>query len=133
MKILLVDDDPMIRETLGSALERFGHNVMLAANGMEAQDFLQKRTFDVLVIDIIMPFREGIETICAVRKSGRDIKIVAISGGGRTGMSDFLEIAVRAGADITLKKPFRTEALIQTIDELQVRVIPPEAYIHTRH
>ena len=105
--ILLVEDEPLVSETLCSAMKGKGHTVVMAANGAEGLKRFAERSFDLVVTDIIMPDKEGIEMILEMRRNKPDAKIVAISGGGRTGNVEFLKMAESLGATATLKKPIR--------------------------
>ena len=106
-KILLVDDDPLVVESLLSAMESKGHAVVTASNGIKALKKFDQSAFDLVVTDIIMPEMDGIETILEMRRKRSNAKIVAISGGGRIGNVDYLEMAKKLGAIAVIKKPFR--------------------------
>ena len=107
-KILLVDDDTLVRTSLSLALEDAGHAVVQAVNGDEGLDALAREMFDVVVLDILMPEREGIETIREIRKKWAALPVLAISGGDRTGWCDFLRMARELGANDALAKPFNS-------------------------
>lgn len=115
--ILVIDDDPLVRTTLRKVLERAGHQVVEAADGIQGLDQYRAHRADVVVTDIIMPDKEGIATIMDLRRVDPAVKIIAISGGGRTGTFDFLRIAKEFGAAKTLQKPFANEALLAAIQE----------------
>jgi DNA-binding NtrC family response regulator len=117
-RILLIDDDEHLRVTLKIALERAGHDVQVAVNGEDGLDFMKTHEVDILVTDLLMPVKEGIETIIEARKSYPDLKIVAMSGGGRTGNIRFLDMAMELGASQTLAKPFAMKALVDCVREL---------------
>src|SRR5262245_31026386 len=104
-KILLIEDEAGVRETLAAAIESKGHTAVVASNGREGMEKYRSDTFDLVVTDIIMPEKEGIETIKELREVNPKVKIVAISGGGRTGNMDFLKIAEKLGALHTITKP----------------------------
>ena len=105
--ILLVEDEPLVSETLCAAMKGKGHTVVMAANGVEGLKRFAEGSFDLVVTDIIMPDKEGIEMILEMRRHKPDAKIVAISGGGRTGNVEFLKMAGSLGAMATLNKPIR--------------------------
>lgn len=115
--ILIVDDEEMVRATLRRQLERAGHDVLEAANGVEAVAIFRERDVDIVVTDIIMPQKEGIETIIEMRRIKPDTRIVAISGSGRVRNLDFLDIAGKVGADVVLAKPFTGAELIEAINK----------------
>ena len=117
-KILLVDDEQLIREGLQRILELKGYEVTIAKDGKEAIEALGKYKPDMIITDIIMPERDGIEVILFARKQHPDVKIVAISGGGRINAQDHLEIAKQLGVNNTLTKPFSSDELIVTIETL---------------
>jgi len=115
--VLVVDDEPLIRELFGTALIAAGMACDSASDGNGALIKLEQRLYDALVIDIIMPDREGVETIIEVRKRWPEMFIIAISGGGRVGPEDFLKLAKAVGADRTLTKPFTPSQLLATLAE----------------
>ncbi len=115
--ILVVDDDSQVRSILSEALTRYGYTVSQAGNGLEALEQLAKRAFDVLLVDIVMPEKEGIETIMEVRHKFPAVLIIAMSGGSAyTSPHTNLQIARRIGADIVLSKPFTQAELFVQID-----------------
>lgn len=118
MKVLLVDDDPLVRETLTVALEAAGHSVQAAENGDIALRHLAGASPDVVVTDIIMPTREGVETIREVHRRYPALPIIAISGGGRLDAFSLLDVAEKFGAVATLAKPFRPQKLVELIDQV---------------
>jgi len=115
--VLIVDDEQPIRDLFGRALIAAGIECDGAADGNKALLKLEERRYDAVVIDIIMPDREGVETIVEVRKRWPDTFIIAISGGGRIGAADFLKLAAAVGADRTLTKPFTPAKLLATLAE----------------
>jgi YesN/AraC family two-component response regulator len=117
-EILVVDDEPMIREGLKMALELEGHKAITASDGKEAIRFVDQQKLDLIITDIIMPESDGIEVICNVKERKPDIKILAISGGGRISAKDHLKIAKQLGATGVLTKPFSTAELITEINRL---------------
>lgn len=105
--ILLVDDEPLVVETLSNAITSKGHTVVTAANGVEGMKKFSEGKYDLVITDIIMPDKEGIELIMEMKRLAPGVKIVAISGGGRTGNVEFLKMATKLGAVASLKKPIR--------------------------
>ncbi|MEQ9210723.1 MAG: response regulator, partial [Pseudomonadales bacterium] len=106
------------RDTLGPALEDANFTVDLAEDGEQAAKMLNARKPDIVVTDIIMPNKEGIETIIEFRRIAPDVPIIAISGGGRTRRLDFLDIAAQLGAAAALPKPFLPSELIDEIERV---------------
>jgi DNA-binding response OmpR family regulator len=119
--ILVIDDDASVREVVSEMLRLEGHEVIIAENGRDAVPLLSARHIDLVITDLIMPEKEGIETISEIRRSDSRIPIIAISGGGRLGPGDYLETARYIGADATLAKPFARQELLAAIDALLAR------------
>lgn len=119
--ILVIDDDASVREVVSEMLRLEGYEVTIAENGEEAISRLAKQRFELVITDLIMPEKEGIETIAEIRRNDDSIPIIAISGGGRLGPGDYLETARYIGADATLAKPFARQELLTTIDRLLSR------------
>jgi DNA-binding response OmpR family regulator len=116
--ILVVDDESQVRTMLQMFLRRSGFEVSEAADGEEALKILSSTAVDLVVLDLIMPGKEGLETLMAIRKKGADPKVVVVSGGAKSVDTDFLPVARKLGANATLKKPFRNEDLLRTIEGL---------------
>ena len=95
-----------------------GHEVTVAENGKEAVHHVLNQFFDLVITDLIMPEKEGLETIADIRRQTSEMPIIAISGGGRVGPNDYLETARFIGANATLAKPFARKELMNTIDSL---------------
>lgn len=117
-KILVIDDEPLVLKTIRLVLEQAGHDIHEAPNGRVGMESLAAESFDLVITDILMPDQEGLETISGMRRDNGDIKILAMSGGGRTGNHDFLQIARKLGADATIKKPFDPDLLVAQVAEL---------------
>jgi CheY-like chemotaxis protein len=116
MKILVIDDDAAVRKFIITTLKRENHTVFEAENGTEGIQVLQEeRDIAVIITDLIMPEKEGIETIMEVRKLNPSIKIMAISGGGKVGPENYLVLADALGANATLKKPFSGQELLMSL------------------
>jgi CheY-like chemotaxis protein len=117
-RILIVEDDKSVRELLREILRRAGHEVVAAGNGKEALAQYKQSPADLIITNILMPEKEGLETIQELRREDPDIKIIAISGGGQIGPADYLEVARRFGAMRTFSKPFDRKELLKAVDEL---------------
>jgi CheY-like chemotaxis protein len=112
-KVLLVEDDPDLLSLLTAAFAREGYQTFTARNGRLGVQMLQTLQPDLMVTDIVMPEMEGIGAIMEARRSARETRVIAISGGGHYGRSQsFLEWARELGADEVLAKPFRMSSLI---------------------
>jgi CheY-like chemotaxis protein len=117
-KVLIIDDDTAVRDALKAVVETAGHEVALAVNGLEGLKALGQFRADVVVTDLLMPVKEGIETIKEMRRKWPDLPVVAISGGGMRGNLNFLEFAQTFGANRVLAKPLEPDVLLQAIREL---------------
>lgn len=117
-KILLIDDDDDVRRTLVRMLQMAGHEVHEATDGDSGLALFEELKPDLVITDILMPEKEGIETIMILKREHPDVKILAISGGGRSGAMDFLEMARSLGADQVLQKPFRRADLLDLVAKL---------------
>lgn len=116
--VLLIEDDGELLRQMALAFRGAGYDVQTAADGQAGLSRFRQTPTDLVVTDIIMPNREGIETILALRKASPSVKILAISGGYRVGPADFLELARHVGADGSLAKPFRPSALTSLADDV---------------
>ena len=117
-KVLIIDNDPLVCETLKFAAESAGHTVVIARNGHEGLRAFSASQADIVVTDILMPEKEGMETIVDLRRLNPDVPILAISGAAPTGNISFLKIAQKLGANRTLSKPFAMEDFVAAIAEL---------------
>jgi two-component system chemotaxis response regulator CheY len=120
-RVLLIDDDVELLRQMSQVFQGAGFDVAAAPDGQAGLLRFDKGEFDLVVCDLIMPTREGIETIVALRKANPGLRIIAISGGYRVGASDFLDLARHVGADETLAKPFRPSDLVA----LAARLLAP--------
>lgn len=116
--ILVVDDDTQVLDVMSEMLRLEGHRVAVAENGQAAVEQMRDQSFDLVITDLIMPEKEGLETIADIRRQRSDLPIIAISGGGRIGPTDYLETARFIGANATLAKPFGRQELISTVAHL---------------
>ena len=109
--ILIVDDEDEIRATLELALVEAGHVVRQAADGGAALRMYQERRPDLIIMDLVMPGKEGLEAIIEIRGQDSPVKIIAISGATYN-----LKVAKLLGADHILEKPFRHEAIVELVE-----------------
>jgi len=117
--ILVVDDDAPLVNAQGEFLRRAGHTVSTAANGKEAVDLVAHNDFDLVITDLIMPEKEGLETIAELRRIAPKIKVIAMSGGTvLMGPEDNLSMARMFGASLTLAKPFSGQTLITAVKQV---------------
>lgn len=118
-RILVIDDDPVIRTLVASSLEARGHSVMEAADGQAGVKAFEQGQTDLIVTDIVMPVQEGIATIGAIRRLNSTVPILAISGSNTVGRyGDYLHAAAVLGASATLPKPFSVDSLVEIVERL---------------
>jgi two-component system, OmpR family, response regulator MprA len=123
MRVLVVDDDKAVRESLRRSLEFNGYAVSLAADGAEALAGIGGIAPDVVVMDVMMPRLDGIETTKSLRKAGNDVPILVLTA--RDAVGDRVE-GLDAGADDYLTKPFALQELLARLRALLRRVVPSE-------
>jgi DNA-binding NtrC family response regulator len=114
-KILVIDDDVIVRETIIQILEDRGYQVVSAEDGKHGVASFRSEKPDLVITDIIMPEKEGIQTITEIRREKPDAKVIAISGGGRIGNTDFLKIAQKLGASEVIAKPFDPDDFLNRV------------------
>ncbi|MEW5726067.1 MAG: response regulator [Thermodesulfobacteriota bacterium] len=117
-RILVIDDDESLRKMLGQMLVKAGHEVRLARDGREGVLLFRQGPADLVITDILMPEKEGIETILELRREYPQVKILAISRGGTVDPGTYLNMARDLGADRTLGKPFSWSRLDEVLKEL---------------
>ena len=117
-KILVIEDDASFRNVLVQMLSKAGYEVMEAGNGNQALEVCPVFNPDLVLTDIIMPDKEGLETIRELVELCPNIRIIAMSGGGRIGPDSYLPLAKMFGAKATLQKPFMRDELLSTVKEV---------------
>jgi CheY-like chemotaxis protein len=117
-RILIVDDDDQFRLMLRRLLEREGYEVFEARDGKEGIKAYRNLRTDVVVTDIIMPEMEGVETIMKLRKEFPDVKVFAISGGGRNSPDSYLSMAEKLGARFIMEKPLDRQLFLEKLTAL---------------
>ena len=125
--ILIVDDDPTVRLIAGELLRSDDHAIVEAEDGDEALRIVESMAVDLVVLDMLMPNKDGLETIIELRKRKPGIRILAISSGGRMEPGHLLRTAMVFGADECLDKPLRLETFARVVDSLLNRQQAPEA------
>ena len=118
VKILIIDDEAPIRKMLKKLLERNEYEVLEAVNGNQGIKLFNEQDPDLIISDLIMPEKEGLETIRELKKLNPDVPIIAISGGGIQDPKMYLDLASKFGAIRTFAKPVDNEILLSTIKEI---------------
>jgi two-component system chemotaxis response regulator CheY len=117
-RIVVIDDDEQIRETVRRVLESRGHSVEDADQGAGGIAYVAQRAPDLVITDIFMPGQDGIELLLELRKAFPKLKVIAMSGGNGPGLLNLLEDAELLGADRTLPKPFTPGELIAAVNDV---------------
>jgi DNA-binding NtrC family response regulator len=114
-RILVADDDEQYRLMLQRSLERAGYQVTTADNGLTAIAAAMRAEQDLAVIDLLMPEKEGLETIRELKALRPSLPVIAISGGGRGDPANYLRAARLLGAVASIEKPFSIQDLLRTV------------------
>ncbi len=117
-RIIVADDDEIMRSMLRDTLERSGYSVMEAPDGNVAIGFQNKKPADLIILDILMPEKEGLETIAELRRGFPEVKIIAISGGGYIDSDTYLYLAAKMGATRTFTKPIVRKNFLEAVKAL---------------
>jgi CheY-like chemotaxis protein len=120
--ILVVDDEPELRDLISRVLVDAGHRVTCAENGEQASRLISGEMFDVVLTDVIMPEKDGMQVITELRRKYPSVRVVVMSGGGHVPRDQYLKIAKGLGAHAVLEKPFDNIELRRAIES----VLPTE-------
>jgi DNA-binding response OmpR family regulator len=113
--VLVIDDDAALLHSFATVLDAYGIPIATARNGLEGLAAFRRIWPTVVLTDIVMPEKEGLETIMTMRRERPATKIIAISGGGRVGKSEYLTMAKNLGADAVIHKPFEVDGLVKLL------------------
>ena len=119
--VLVIDDDPVVCSVVQGVLERDGFSVTTAGDAQTGISRFGELDPDLVIVDILMPGKEGMATILELREANPDARILAMTGGGNFAAGDVLRIAELLGADNSLKKPFAPAALLETVKRCLAR------------
>jgi CheY-like chemotaxis protein len=114
-RILIIDDEIEVRSTLSRILTQAGFEVTLAANGEEATRVCRQQAIDMIVVDMVMPEKDGLETLMEIRRGSPQTRIIAMSGAPRRKVMDPLSVASKVGAVATLTKPFTPKEFLSSV------------------
>jgi DNA-binding response OmpR family regulator len=120
-RVLVIDDEQQIRRMIKIALEQEGYDVTLAEDGNAGLAAIRDQPMDLVITDLIMPDKEGIETIIELRKKYPAVPIIAISGGGRVSPKNYLDVARSIGASRVFEKPVALRDLTTAVRDLLAR------------
>ncbi len=117
-KILIIDDEPEIRELLKEVFERKGYEAAVASGGKEGIKLYNESPADVVIMDIMMPDKDGFETMRDIKSDFPDANIIAISGGSAINAEKYKELLEHYGVKYTFQKPVGYKKLIAAIEDL---------------
>ncbi len=124
-RVLVIDDDPLVLDLWVDALLDAGHQVLSAAGGACGVRMAISESPDVVITDVLMPEKDGIETLREVKAANPGIRVLVVSGGGTSLRDGYLWAADRLGADATLPKPVDIDRLCATVDGLAALATAP--------
>ncbi len=114
-RLVVADDEPGFRSLLTDLLQNSGYDVVPAGNGIEAIAQCERQPLAAAIVDLVMPEKEGLETIFEIRRRFPAMRVIAISGGGRGPSDTYLAMAKQLGADAALAKPFCAREILDTL------------------
>lgn len=117
-RILVIDDDNQVRSMLSQRLKKAGYEVEDAPNGLVGIECVRRASFDVVIADLYMPEKEGLETIMDLRREFPEVKIIAISGGHSFDAGHGLSVAKKLGAQYAMEKPVSWDDMLDAVREL---------------
>jgi DNA-binding response OmpR family regulator len=117
-RVLIIDDDASTRDVLRQLLNREGYETVEACDGREGVQCSQAAPMDVIILDMLLPERNGLDVIRELREVNPTVPIIAISGYSHTGPLDFLRVAETCGAQRTFQKPFHLREMLQAVHDL---------------
>ena len=115
-RILVIDDENLVRFSISEILSNEGYEVVTAENGVQGVALQKAQPFDIIITDMIMPEKGGLETILELKDDFPELKFIAFSGGGWTCDLNYLRLAEVCGADLVMTKPFTGNELIWAVN-----------------
>jgi len=117
-RILVIDDEPSALDLLRRILESIGCEVVEARNGQEGLDLFRASPCDLVITDMVMPVKDGLQTILELRNENPQLPVIAISGGGTISKERYLAVAGYLERVVTIPKPFPLDAIIDAVESL---------------
>lgn len=130
-RILIVDDEPLVCEIVRETLDRTGHETVTAGNGDEGLKAYRENPTDIVITDIFMPEKEGLEMIRDLRQEYPGVKIIAMSGGSPIKDVDVFRWAKFGGADYALEKPVKRQDLLRVVGDCLADLADRQVYYLT--
>ena len=117
-RILVIDDEPTALDLLRRILEMNGYEVAVAKNGQEGVELFEQHPCDLVITDMVMPIKDGLQTILDLRMEAPELPVIAISGGGTISKERYLAVAGSLDRVITIAKPFTIEQIVEAVERL---------------
>lgn len=117
-RILVIDDEPTALDVICKILAHAGYETLVATNGQEGVDLFKQQPCDLVITDMVMPVKDGLQTILDLRVDSPELPIVAISGGGNISKERYLAVAGYLDKVVTVGKPFTVDTLINAVKQL---------------
>jgi DNA-binding NtrC family response regulator len=117
-RILVIDDEPTALDLLRRILEMNGYEVTVAKNGQEGVELFEQHPCDLVITDMVMPIKDGLQTILDLRMEAPELPVIAISGGGTISKERYLAVAGYLDRVITIAKPFAIEQIVEAVEKL---------------
>jgi DNA-binding response OmpR family regulator len=114
-QILVIEDDCTVRELILQTLSKAGYGVIAAEDGVSGLNLFRAKNPDLVITDIVMPQKEGLQTIIELRQAAPNVRVIAMSGGGRYSNTDYLKLARKFGARSTISKPFMRDEMLNAV------------------
>ena len=130
-RILLVEDDDQLRTMLKELLTGAGYEVSEAPDGRRVCDLHQQQRFDLVITDVVMPDIEGLAVIMELRRIDQNVRIIAMSGKRQGRAGDYLRIAKKLGAQLTLVKPFGNIEFLDAVCFALETKAPSDPIVHS--
>jgi DNA-binding response OmpR family regulator len=117
-RILVIDDEPSALDLIRRILEMDGYEVSEAKNGHAGVELFQRHPCDLVITDMVMPVKDGLQTIIDLRSEAPELPVIAISGGGAISKERYLAVAGYLDRVITIAKPFAIEEITEAVEKL---------------
>lgn len=117
-RILVIDDEPTALDLLRRILEMNGYEVMTAVNGQKGVELFKQHPCDLVITDMVMPIKDGLQTILDLRSAAPSLPVIAISGGGTISKERYLAVAGYLDNVVTIAKPFAIEEITEAVKTL---------------
>ncbi len=118
VRILVIDDELSVLEVLRKILQFEGYDVITATNGEEGVELFRQTPCDLVITDMVMPGKDGLQTILDLRQEEPDLPVIAVSGGGTISKERYLVVAGYLDRVITIAKPFSVESITEAVTKL---------------